>query len=226
MLVELHHVHGCENTHGRIHCGVRGLPPSLIWAPVYQSAQCQFREVGCPRHLQVKATVNRTGTASRMHVGDNEALKSHVLFEDSVEKIIILTGIAPVDLVVRAHYAPSTSLNRCEKRWDIHLPGRTFIHIRVLAIVIRFLVAEGKVLDHSHHARPLDSADICGRHDGPQIRVLASDLVEVAPSPSYTVQTCPRAEHCIRTLALELLADSLCHRLHSVTIKSGRQREK
>jgi hypothetical protein len=89
----------------------------------------------------------------------------------------------------------------------------------------RLLLVEGEVLHHGHHARPLHTLDIRNGESRPEVRVVAREVLKVAPTAGNAVDVDRRPQNRVCALGGKLATQGSRKLAHQRTVPRGGHRE-
>mmetsp|Transcript_157642 Transcript_157642/g.502247 ORF Transcript_157642/g.502247 Transcript_157642/m.502247 type:complete len:238 (-) Transcript_157642:674-1387(-) len=162
---------------------------------------------GVAGHLLIDTIHGREGVQCPP-VALDPALKAHVLLQILQQDVRTATGMLAVHIVVRAHEAGSASLDGSLERWVVDLPQGARVGDAVDRVSVRLLIVQHKMLGDREHVLRLHAFDIRLGHTGSEVRRLARDILSVAATECNSVHVEAWAEDNVRSLDLELLAQS------------------
>ena len=140
-------------------------------------------------------------------VGEHKALKSPVLLQHLVQRIVVLARVVAVDVVVRAHYA--RRMRRCNGDLEgkqIGLTQRALVHHGIQNVAPGLLVVHSVVLNVAHDVVRLHAARHLPNHHAGEDRVLAC-VLEVASIARLADQVHPPANRHVVSLRAQLAAN-------------------
>ena len=176
-------------------CGQYGSERSLAFDPV------PIEEMVISRHVLVGAFCSVSAFVCCPPVRHDPSVEAHPFAEVSLEEIRVAAGVAPVDLVVRAHNGDGARLDSRDKGRVVALPRGTLRNHHILRVSIVLLLVECIVLDDGTDARALHAAHVGADKRHTQVRILARDVFEIAAAVRDAVHIYGGAQDDIGPLA-------------------------
>ena len=153
------------------------------------------------RHVLVGAFCSVRAFVCCPPVRHDPPVEAHPFAEVSLEEIRVAAGVAPVDLVVRAHNGDGARLDSRDKGRVVALPRCTLRNHHILRVSIVLLLVECIVLDDGTDARALHAAHVGADKRHTQVRILARDVFEITAAVRDAVHIHGGAQDDIGPLA-------------------------
>mmetsp|Transcript_19051 Transcript_19051/g.42488 ORF Transcript_19051/g.42488 Transcript_19051/m.42488 type:complete len:265 (+) Transcript_19051:2087-2881(+) len=172
-------------------------------------------------HLLVQSGIQRVrGGVRGQPVRHHPAPKRHAVLQVP-QGLGVLACVHVVDTVVRAHNGQHSCAQGCREGGIIELPTRALANIGRYQVSLVLDLVVDPVLSVGNHALVLNALNDRAHQDGTQIRVLAGEILKVAPSCRHPSQPDTRRKLHIGSFLLELLRHGGCPPVHHVDIPGG-----